>query len=110
MAEAIEMPQAYNQVFNIGADQPYTINDLATAVAQAMDVEAKILHVPARNEVINAYSSHEKVQRVFGARKLHSLEQGLCQMAQWVKQHGARTSQKFDHIEVEKNFPKAWLA
>jgi UDP-glucose 4-epimerase len=109
MAEAIEVPEAYNQVFNIGADQPYTVNQLAQSVAVAMGVEPDILHLPARNEVLNAYSSHDKVQRVFGERKLHTLEEGLIRMASWVKHHGARTSQEFDGIEVMKNFPRAWL-
>jgi len=109
MAEAIETPAAYNEVFNIGADQPYTVNELAQAVACAMGVEPQVVHLPARNEVQNAYSSHEKVQRVFGERRLHSLEEGLGRMAAWVKQHGARTSQEFNGIEVMKNFPQAWL-
>jgi UDP-glucose 4-epimerase len=109
MAEAIETPGTYNQVFNIGADQPYTVNELARAIARAMGTEPNLVHLPARNEVLNAYSSHEKVERVFGQRKLHSLEEGLAKMAGWVKHHGARTSQEFDGIEVMKNFPKAWL-
>jgi len=109
MAEAIDVPAAYNQIFNIGADQPYSINELAEAVARSMGVEPLIAHLPARNEVWNAYSSHEKVQRIFGQRRLYSLEEGLGRMAAWVKQHGARSSQEFDGIEVTKNFPKAWL-
>ncbi len=110
MAEAIDQPAAYNQIFNIGADKPYSINELAHAVARAMAVEPEIAYVPARNEVVNAYSSHEKVQRIFGERRLHSLDEGLSCMAQWVKAHGARRSQKFEGIEVTKNFPKAWLS
>lgn len=110
MAEAVETPETYNQTFNIGADQPYSVNELAEAVAWAMDVEPDIIHVPARNEVMHAYSSHEKVRRVFGRRKLHSLEDGLARMANWVKEHGARRSQEFEQIEVMKNFPKAWLS
>jgi len=109
MAEAIEVPAAYNEVFNIGADQPYTINELAEAVATAMGVQAQVVHLPARNEVTHAFSSHDKVRRVFGRRPLHSLEDGLARMAEWVKAHGARKSKKFDDIEVTKNFPKAWL-
>ena len=109
MAEAIETPGAYNQIFNIGADRPYSVNKLAQTVAEAMDVDPNIIHLPARNEVWHAYSSHEKVQQVFGERRLHTLEEGLGRMAQWVKQHGARTSQEFDGIEVLKNFPQAWL-
>ena len=110
MAEAIETPTAFNQVFNIGADQPYSVNDLAIAVAKAMDVTPDIVHFPARNEVLYAYSSHDKIERVFGRRKLHTLDEGLNRMVKWVRQHGARTSQKFKDIEVTKNFPIAWLS
>jgi len=110
MVEAIDVPGAYNQVFNIGADQPYSINQLARAVAHSMDVAPYLVHLPARNEVLNAYSSHEKVQRIFGQRQLHSLEEGLAYMARWVKRHGTRTSQEFEGIEVMKNFPEAWLS
>jgi UDP-glucose 4-epimerase len=110
MASAIETPAAYNQIFNIGADQPFSVNELATQVARAMGVEPNIVHLPPRNEVLNAYSSHEKVRRVFGEQKLTSLEEGLARMAAWVKQHGARQSKKFEHIEVMKNFPVAWLS
>ena len=110
IAEAIDMPAAYNQIFNIGADQHYSVNQLANSVAAAMGVEANVVHLPARNEVVNAYSSHEKIRRVFGDRKLVSLDDGLAKMAAWVKRHGARSSSKFENIEVTKNFPKAWLA
>lgn len=109
IARSIDIPDAYNEVFNIGADQPYSVNTLAQQVSKAMGVEARIDYKPARNEVLNAYSAHDKVQRVFGHREPVSLEVGLGRMAGWVQAHGARASQKFSNIEVEKNFPKAWL-
>jgi UDP-glucose 4-epimerase len=109
IAEAVEIPTAYNQVFNVGADQPFSVNELAACVAKSMGVEPDIVHLPARNEVLNAYSSHEKIQRTFGNRKLVSLDDGLRRMAEWVKAHGARSSQKFNNVEVTINFPKAWL-
>jgi UDP-glucose 4-epimerase len=108
MADSLENPAALNQVFNVGADQPYTVLDLAHAVAKAMGVEANVRHLPARDEVKDAYSSHDKVQRVFGTSQTTSLDTGLARMAAWVRQHGARSSKKFGHIEVEKNFPAAW--
>jgi UDP-glucose 4-epimerase len=110
LVESIDRPDAYNQVFNVGADQPYTVNDLAEAVARAMGVEPKIVHLPPRNEVWSAFSSHEKVEKVFGRNARHSLDEGLARMAGWVREHGARQSQVFEHIEVHKNFPVAWLA
>lgn len=109
MAEAIDVLDAYNQVFNIGADRPYSLNELAIAIARAMGVAPDLVHVPARNEVAHAYSSHEKVERIFGKRRVHSLDEGLQCMAAWVKQHGARQSCDFEGIEVMKNFPQAWL-
>jgi UDP-glucose 4-epimerase len=109
IAESINIPEAYNQVFNVGANQHYSVNQLAESVAKAMGAKAIIAHLPSRNEVMHAYSSHDKVQKVFGDKKLFSLDEGLTRMAEWVKQHGARISKKFDEVEVHKNFPKAWL-
>lgn len=109
IAEAAETPSAYNQVFNIGADQPYSVLQLAQAVARAMRTAADIQHLPPRNEVKDAYSSHEKIERVFGKRASTPLDEGLDRMAAWVKQHGARQSQKFGQIEIRKNLPTAWL-
>ena len=109
IACAVENPETYNQIFNVGAETPYTVNELARTVALAMGVEPQIKHLPARNEVKYAYSSHTKVQKFFGAPQPMSLEEGVNKMAAWVKDHGARKSQKFENVEVTKNFPVAWL-
>lgn len=108
IAGACENHAAYNQIFNIGADQPYSVNQLAEAVAEAMDVFPEIIHLPARSEVKDAYSSHTKLEEVFGQRPKTSLEDGLKNMSNWVKQHGARESKRFNEIEIMKNLPSAW--
>lgn len=110
IARSIEITAARNQIFNIGADRPYTVNQLAHQVAAAMGVEAEVIHFPARNEVHNAYSSHEKAKRIFGDYETGKLDDGIQRMATWVKQHGARASQEFEGIEVMKNLPRAWAA
>jgi UDP-glucose 4-epimerase len=109
IANAIGTPAAYNQAFNVGADEPSTVLELAHAVARAMGVTPRITHLPARNEVLSAYSSHEKLTLVFGERRLHTLDDGLRNMAAWVREHGSRTSRRFEGIELTKNFPQAWL-
>ena len=69
IAASIERPDTWNQIYNIGADRPWTVNELATTVCNAMGVSgAQIRHLDARNEVVTAYSSHEKVKR---ARRGH---------------------------------------
>jgi UDP-glucose 4-epimerase len=109
IAQSIETPDAYNQTFNVGAETPYTVNQLAETVALAMRVKPQIKHLPARNEVKYAYSSHDKVRKFFGSPQLVSLEDGVEKMAAWVTNHGSRKSQKFENIEISKNFPVAWL-
>src|ERR671911_1750259 len=65
IAASVDVPAAYNEVFNIGADQPFTVNELATRVCEAMGIEGRIRHLPARNEVVDAVADHEKAQQVF---------------------------------------------
>jgi UDP-glucose 4-epimerase len=74
-----------------------------------MEVEPDIIHLLPRYEVQEAYSLHDKMKDLFGNRTQHTLDEGLYKMAQWVKNHGSRTSKKFDNIEITKNFPKAWV-
>jgi UDP-glucose 4-epimerase len=109
MAEAIEKPDAWNQIFNIGADQPYALNDLARRVAGVMNVEPAIVYLPARHEVHHAHSTHQKMRQVFGRQRETSLEDGLRTMAAWVRTRGARSSMPFQEIEVPKNLPAVWL-
>ena len=110
MAEAIDVPACWNQTFNIGADQPYSLLQLATAVSVAMGVPSHVTHLEARREVQHAHSTHDKARRLFGPRPQTSLEDGLGRMAAWVRQHGARTSAAFAGIEIAKNLPASWQA
>ena len=110
MAEAIDAPASWNQTFNVGADQPYSLLQLATAVAKAMGVAPEVSHLEARHEVQHAHSTHDKARSTFGARPQTSLDEGLARMAAWVREHGARTSAAFESIEVTKNLPASWRA
>jgi UDP-glucose 4-epimerase len=111
IAVSIARPKSYNQVFNVGADKPYSVNELATVVAKAMGAKPQIKHLDARNEVVHAYSTHEKVRKHFGDLiKNVSLEEGVLRMAAWAKKAGARQGKPFEGIEVRKNLPKSWAA
>jgi UDP-glucose 4-epimerase len=110
IAESIECHAAYNQTFNVGADAPCTVTDLAAAVAHAMGVAQRVEHLPARAEVQEAYASHVKLRETFGARPTVSLAEGLDRMARWVRRHGSRESRPFEGIEVTRNLPPSWQA
>ena len=109
MAEAIDVAGARNRVFNIGADTPYSLNDLAQAVAVAMGVTPHVVNLAPRVEAQHAHSAHDQLRRVFGARPQTSLQDGLFEMAAWVRGHGARQSKPFTGIEILKNLPAAWV-
>jgi UDP-glucose 4-epimerase len=108
IARSVHEPRAANTVFNVGADTPTTVAELARVVAASFDVEARITNVPARNEVVHAFASHERIQEVFGAEPTVPLEEGIARMAAWARSTGPRASQPFEGIEVTKNFPLAW--
>ena len=111
IAACIERPDTWNQVYNIGADKPWTVNELATTVCKAMGAESSaIQHLDARNEVVTAYSNHEKVKRIFGDL-IHNvpLSEGIEKMAAWVKTlKTVPEPKRFGHIEVLKNLPPSW--
>lgn len=110
IAACIERPNSWNQVFNIGADQPWTVLDLAQRVCLSMgQAKPNVFHAEARNEVQIAYSSHDKVKQFFGDLiKNVPLDVGIEKMACWVKQNEIRPGQRFKNIEVSKNMPPAW--
>lgn len=108
IAGSVEVPAALNQVFNVGADEPYSVNQLARVICKAMKAEFKPQYLPARNEVQHAYSSHDKVAKVFGYRPRFSLEAGIERMAAWVRQVGARQSHDFGQLDIERNLPPSW--
>lgn len=100
---------ARNQVFNIGSDQHYSVNELALEVTKAMQLPGRIEHQPARNEVKVAFSDHARFARVFPNVRSTPLDEGLRRMARWAKQAGIRQSRDFDGIEIWKHMPPSWI-
>ena len=109
IAKSIEFKDAYNQIFNIGADKNYTVNELANTIMDVMGKKVDIRYLPARNEVQHAYSNHSKAQKIFDIKEFYSLQDGVRRMVDWVKLHGARKTAKFSNIEIFEKLPSIWL-
>ena len=109
IARSVHISEAYDQVFNIGAHRPYTVNELAYVVAAAMGIEPQIRYLPARKEVAHAYASHEKARSLLAAEPQVTLEEGVRRMADWAKRAGSRTSKLFTNIEICEQLPPSWL-
>lgn len=108
IADSIARPEAYDQIFNIGAELPCTVNELGETVSRAMGVPFRPQYLPARFEVTHTHASHAKACGVLGYQSRVGLEEGVRSMAAWVKQVGARASKSFGALEIERNLPPSW--
>lgn len=109
IAHCVGIEAARNEVINIGADVPFTVNELARTIAAALGVPCRTRHLEPRNEVKVAFSDHSKADRIFGGRSTVPLQKGIAAMARWVRQHGSRESSVFEEIEIERNLPPSWM-
>ena len=110
IARSALMENLYGDTFNVGADQPCTVLDLARMVADALSVSLRVAHLPPRNEVVNAYASHEKLRAIWPeAMQQTSLPEGIGRMARWAQSVGSRPALGFKgDIEIHDHLPSAW--
>jgi UDP-glucose 4-epimerase len=108
VAGSVFNPRATNQVFNLGCDRAYTVNQLAEKVAQAMGMTPTTVHLQPRHEVHVAYCGHQKVRAAFPDFSETALEHGLSLMAAWAKEATIGEGQSFEPLEIEKNLPPSW--
>ena len=108
IAQSIKVKEAYNEIFNVGADIPYTINQLIKKVKEVMGNNPEIKYLEPRNEVLHAYSTHKKAELVFNIDNKTDIETGLKKMSEWVKKNGVKKTKNFGEIEIEENLPPSW--
>ncbi|MDX6587907.1 MAG: UDP-glucose 4-epimerase [Solirubrobacterales bacterium] len=99
-----------NETYNIGADQPVTVLELAEVIAEAFDAPLNVTHLEARNEVVHAFSDHAKVRGALELEDPIDIRDGIERMASWVREHGAREPVRFKgEIEIDRNLPPSWI-
>jgi len=108
IAQSVFNPNAENQIFNLGSDKAYCVNQLAEKVASAMGMNSTTVHLEPRHEVHVAYCSHDKVRKAFPQFPETSLDDGLAAMAAWAKGASIGKSQSFEPLEIDKNLPPSW--
>jgi UDP-glucose 4-epimerase len=108
IAKSCVMPECEGQIINIGADKPYTILEIAKELTKWLNPWAGVQHLPAREEVRDAFCDHSKATRIFGEHATTTLEYGISRMIAWVGTKGVMEPQKFKGIEVWKNMPESW--
>lgn len=111
IASVIDRNDCWGQTFNVGGTHNYSINELATKVANAMGAPRNVIHLDARHEANQAWCSPKKAYDWFGSlMNPVLLDDGLARMAAWAIKHGPRTGKPFANIEILKHLPKKWKA
>lgn len=108
IANCVNVKEAFNEIFNIGADTFYSVNELAKTTMDAMGLNGELRYLTARNEVVHAFADHSKAQRIFKTDAHTSLINGLKKMAAWAKKTGVKSSTKFSNIEITEKLPPFW--
>jgi len=108
IAASPEAPEAEGKTFNIGSDRPWSVNDLAGLVQQALDREVGLRHLPARSEARQVTCDHARVRAVFGRRETVPLQDGLARMAAWARGVEPRDLRPFARVEIARGLPPSW--
>jgi len=103
------VPAARNKVFNVGADKPYTLNELATEISTQMGKPQTIKHEPARLEALAPVADHTKVRTLFAPPPTVSLAEGLAKTVKWFRAQGAAFRPvEFATVEIKERIPPSW--
>lgn len=109
---AMLMNDGYNgELYNIGADKEYTINQVADIVARIhFDRTGKlvtILHEEPRHEVKDAWCDHTKAKRDLAFRDETVLDDLIESMYVWATSEPMREVKNMEY-EVDKNIYSFW--
>lgn len=109
IANSVNVLNAYNKVFNVGADKEYTVNQLAHTIMKVLGIKGELKYVEARNEVKHMHADNSRATAMFKISEHTNLEDGLMKMASWAKRAGIRKTPKFSNIEITEKLPPIWL-
>lgn len=108
ICQSLENPWTWNQVYNVGADQPYSILTAAKMVCDAVGVPRNFNFVPKREEAHAAHSNHDKVLAAFPEiRPTKPLEETIREMVAEARNKIIKPPKKLP-IEIQKNLPEVW--
>ena len=99
-----------NEMFNIGADKTYTINQLANmveSVAKSNGFEVEKIHAESRHEVKHAHCDHSKAKEILEFSDDTDLEITINDMFRWAMEQPVR-QQKIMQYEVKKGIYEYW--
>ncbi len=98
---------ASKQIINLGNSEETTILEAATMLKDVMG-GGEIAFLENRHEVMNAYSTHEKSERLLDYKSETSLREGLTAMWNWAQQQPVRKRMEWNEYELENGLYGFW--
>lgn len=89
---ALEKPAASGHVINIGSGRAYTISQVATLLAEAMDlpdIAPDIMNKARSGDIRNCFADISKARELLGFEPAFPLETSLTPFVEWVRDTGA---------------------
>jgi UDP-glucose 4-epimerase len=94
-------------IVNVGGEEPTTILDLALRVKDATGSSSKIVHLPPRHEVRDAFCSHDVLRSLVGEWDPTRMDAGIPAMAAWARGVAIAPPRQYDY-EVTRNLYQSW--
>lgn len=109
IADTIDNPETWNQVYNVGSDDLMTVIDLARMISRLAGVPERFEHLPARHEAQHAHMSHHKCRKFFShIPEPETLEQVFSEMITYARKEGLGEMQRGPGIELTDKLPEIW--
>src|SRR4051812_49374872 len=103
-ADALELPQAAGEVFNIGSGQDRSVTEVATALAAAMDrpdIAPEIVGKSRAGDIRHCFCDTRKAAERLGFRASKDFGEGLAELALWVAEQTADDRVEHARSELE---------
>ncbi|HEY8352771.1 MAG TPA: NAD-dependent epimerase/dehydratase family protein [Sphingomonadales bacterium] len=94
---ALHAPQAAGEVFNVGSGESRSVNEVATAIARAMnrnDIAPLVTRKYRTGDIRNCFADIAKAERMLGFRPTVTFDDGLAELAEYLG-----TQQAEDRVE-----------
>jgi len=104
-SDALELPQAAGETFNIGSGQDRSVTEVANALAEAMgknDIEPEIVGKGRIGDIRHCFCDTSKAADAIGFRARKDFGEGLAELAEWVAEQTAEDRVSEARAELEK--------
>ena len=91
---ALEVPEAADQVFNIGSGRRFTVREVGQRIAEALgktDVDPRVVEQYRVGDIRHCFADISRAQAVLGYEPRVSFEDGLAQLVTWLEGRVAPT-------------------